>query len=168
MKVCLSNDLFDFGRCNKVDLNNLKELFFFSIDSLMFSVYGSLWSSYCTFLRKLKKISIIIKYLRKMLILHDDQSSAIIQPRTRLRTGGNIKRKKGGEKVKKRQAPFPLPIPPLRFLLLFYPVFCHFPHYRAWSKVTVITMKDTDQKYTIQNPFRKEDCLEYSFRRWEL
>lgn len=78
MKVCLSNDLFEFGRCNKVDLNNLKELFFFSIDFLMFSVYGSLWSSYCTFLRKLKKISIIIKYLQKMLILHDDQSSAII------------------------------------------------------------------------------------------
>lgn len=55
MKVCLSNDLFEFGRCNKVDLNNLNELFSqFSIDFLMFSVYGSLSSSYCTFLRKLK------------------------------------------------------------------------------------------------------------------
>ena len=28
--------------------------------------------------------------------------------------------------MKKRQAPFPLPIPPLRFLMLFHPVFFFF------------------------------------------
>ena len=73
----------------------------------MFSVYGSLWSSYCTFLRKLKKISIIIKYLRKMLILHDDQSSAITIASDQAPHWGKYKAKKRRRKGEKTSSAFP-------------------------------------------------------------